>query len=101
MRVTDGAPLALMDDEAALADALAGLADSAVTHDRAEAVLIGGGPLGPVAAAVARRVGVPVIDPVAAGIALIGERLGVAAPSDPPVVAADRDMPPSTAGRFA
>lgn len=82
VRVTAGDPTTLIEDEARMGDALAEIAAEAVTRDGAEAVLIGGGPLGPVAAAVARGVAVPVIEPVAAGIVLIAERLGLA-PSGP------------------
>jgi Asp/Glu/hydantoin racemase len=84
VRITEGDPLALMDDEDRLIRALAEIATAAVTCDGAEAVLIGGGPLGPFAAAVARRVAVPVIEPVAAGITLIAERLAIiSAPAGP------------------
>lgn len=84
VRLTDGDPSALMEDEDRLARVLAEAAAVAVAEDRADAVLIGGGPLGPVAAAVARRISVPVIEPVAAGIGAIAERLGLtpAPPAD-------------------
>lgn len=86
VRITAGDPLALMDDEDRLARELAEIAVAAVEQDGAEAVLVGGGPLGPVAVALARRVAVPVIEPVAAGIALIAERIGRGPPPTPPDV---------------
>jgi Asp/Glu/hydantoin racemase len=101
VRITGGDPLALMDDAERLTRALVEVAVVAVARDGAEAVLVGGGPLGPVAAAVGRHVAVPVIEPVAAGIALIAERLGIA---PPPVSHDDTDglaVPPPAVGHVA
>jgi Asp/Glu/hydantoin racemase len=86
VRITPGDPLEMMGDEDRLERALTEVAVAAVTRDGAEAVLVGGGPLGPVAAALARRLSVPVIEPVAAGVALLCERLGLVPASSTPVL---------------
>lgn len=78
VRITPGDPLEVMGDETRLERALIEIAVAAVEEDGAAAVLVGGGPLGPVAAALARRLSVPVIEPVAAGVSLLAERLGLA-----------------------
>lgn len=88
VRITPGDPLEVMGDEGRLERALAEIAVAAVTQDGAEAVLVGGGPLGPVAAMLARRLSVPVIEPVAAGVALLAERLGLTCDHEPDVAAA-------------
>lgn len=97
VRITPGDPLEVMGDEDRLERALSEVAVAAVVQDGAEAVLVGGGPLGPVAATLARRLSVPVIEPVAAGVALLAERLGLApgwsaalASSEPPPAAFER-----------
>jgi Asp/Glu/hydantoin racemase len=66
-----------MSGDARLEQALAEITRAAIEIDGAEAVLIGGGPLGRVAAGLARRVTIPVIEPVAAGVARLAERLGL------------------------
>lgn len=88
VRITPGDPLELMGDEDRLERSLIDIAVAAVERDGAAAVLVGGGPLGPVAAALARRLPVPVIEPVAAGVALIAERLGLACDHGPGFAAA-------------
>ena len=85
VRITPGDPLEVMGDEGRLERALVEIALAAVAQDGAEAVLVGGGPLGPVAAGVAERVAIPVIEPIAAGVVLIAERLGLAPEPGPGV----------------
>lgn len=90
VRITPGDPLEVMGDEGRLERALVEVAVAAVTLDGAEAVLVGGGPLGPVAAMLARRLSVPVIEPVAAGVAFIAERLGLTCDHRPGIATAPR-----------
>jgi len=94
VRITPGDPLAVMGDEDRLERALIEVAVAAVTLDGAEAVLVGGGPLGPVAAALARRLSVPVIEPVAAGVAVVAERLGLARRPDAAAASDPRSRAP-------
>lgn len=93
VRITAGDPLEVMGDDVRLVRALAEIAIAAVEIDGAEAVLIGGGPLGPIAAALARRVAIPVIEPVAAGVAHLAERLGLAVRRGPTAADARRPEP--------
>ena len=58
---TEGDPAALMATPAELESALQALAEQAVIQHGAEAIVIGGGPLGRVAKALSGKVGVPVI----------------------------------------
>jgi len=67
-RLTSGDPLALVADPALLVDALAEAARHSIECDEAEAVVIGGGPLGKAAVAVAERFAAPIIAPVPAAM---------------------------------
>lgn len=68
IRLTSGDPVALVDDPDRLEQALADAVALVVERDGAEAVVIGGGPLGWAASALERRFAVPVIGPVPAAI---------------------------------
>ena len=68
IRLTEGDPRALAGDPQALEDALAQAVLACVERDGAEAVVIGGGPLGQAAIALARRFSVPVIAPIPAAV---------------------------------
>ncbi|CAG2159869.1 aspartate/glutamate racemase family protein [Cupriavidus numazuensis] len=65
-RFTSGDPLRLGQDPEALETALAAAVQSCIETDGAQAVVIGGGPLGRAAEALSRRFAIPVIGPVPA-----------------------------------
>ncbi|MCG2644213.1 hydantoin racemase [Bradyrhizobium sp. CCBAU 11434] len=62
-------PQELMRDPPRLRTALAGAVDACIEHDRAEAVIIGGGPLGEAARDLQPMFAVPVIAPVPSAVA--------------------------------
>ena len=66
VQLTDGDPAALAGDPARLEAALAAAVARCIAADGADAVVIGGGPLGAAAEALRARFSVPVISPVAA-----------------------------------
>ncbi|RYF70191.1 MAG: aspartate/glutamate racemase family protein [Comamonadaceae bacterium] len=66
IRFTEGDPCALAADPARLRHALEGAVRDCVQQDGAQAVVIGGGPLGQAAAELQRSAGVAVIAPLAA-----------------------------------
>lgn len=68
IRLTAGDPRTLAGDPLALEDALEQAVRACVECDGAEAVVIGGGPLGQAAMALARRFSVPVIAPIPAAV---------------------------------
>jgi allantoin racemase len=68
IRLTEGNPLALVANPPLLVDALAEAARHSIECDGAEAVVIGGGPLGQAAMAVAARFATPIIAPVPAAM---------------------------------
>jgi Asp/Glu/hydantoin racemase len=68
IRLTPGDPLRLAADPDRLLAALAEAVTRCIRCDGAAAVVIGGGPLGDAAAALARGVGVPVIAPIPAAV---------------------------------
>lgn len=74
-RLTPGEPRTLAADPAALEDALADAVDACIRLDGAEAVVIGGGPLGQAAEALQHRFGVPVIAPIPAAVRQLQARL--------------------------
>ncbi|MCE4062934.1 aspartate/glutamate racemase family protein [Pandoraea sputorum] len=65
-RFTTGDPLALGDVPSQLESSLAGAVDACIRLDGAQAVVIGGGPLGEAAQALGERFSLPVIGPVPA-----------------------------------
>lgn len=65
-RFTTGDPLALGDVPSQLEASLAGAVQACIQEDGAQAVVIGGGPLGEAARALCERFSVPVIGPVPA-----------------------------------
>ncbi|WP_225769524.1 aspartate/glutamate racemase family protein [Inquilinus sp. Marseille-Q2685] len=68
IRLTPGDPAALVGDPERLEQVLADAVALAVGRDGAQAVVIGGGPLGRAASTLERRFAVPVIGPVPAAI---------------------------------
>ncbi|SMG49778.1 aspartate/glutamate racemase family protein [Paraburkholderia susongensis] len=74
-RLTSGDPLALAANPERLLEALAGAVAECIDADRAEAVVIGGGPLGQAAKDLARQFSVPVIAPIPAAMRLLLARL--------------------------
>lgn len=68
IRLTPGDPAALVGDPERLEQALADAVALAVGRDGAQAVVIGGGPLGRAASALERCFAIPVIGPVPAAI---------------------------------
>ncbi|HEV2513108.1 aspartate/glutamate racemase family protein [Bosea sp. (in: a-proteobacteria)] len=75
IRCTAGDPAALTDDKAALTQALGEVVDACIAADDAQAVIIGGGPLGEAAGALESRFSTPVIAPIPAAVAAIFERM--------------------------
>lgn len=67
IRLTDGDPRRLAADPKALEDALARAVEQCI-YDGAEAVIIGGGPLGQAAIGLASRFTVPVIAPIPSAV---------------------------------
>lgn len=68
VRLTAGDPFALVADPERLAEALAQAAAACFERDGADAVIIGGGPLGQAAAALEKRLARPVIGPIPAAV---------------------------------
>lgn len=68
IRLTEGDPRALAADPAALEEALSGAVSRCIEEDGAQAVIIGGGPLGQAAIGLAGRFRVPVIAPIPAAV---------------------------------
>lgn len=68
IRLTSGDPRALTADPQALDAALAQAVRQCIEQDQAEAVIIGGGPLGQAALQLAPRFQVPVIAPISAAV---------------------------------
>ena len=76
---TEGDPVALMATPVELESALQGLAEQAVAKHGAEAIIIGGGPLGRVAKGLSGKVGVPVIEAIPEAVRYLAAALGAAA----------------------
>ena len=76
---TEGDPAAMMATPAELESALQALAERAVVEHGAEAIVIGGGPLGRVAKALSGKVGVPVIEAIPEAVRWLAAALGAAA----------------------
>ena len=77
---TDGDPTVLTADADALADALGRAIRCAADSGRAEAVVIGGGPLAMAAKALSATAPVPLVEPVPAAVRLSFLRLGAEIP---------------------
>ena len=78
VRSTPGDAEVLMASSERLAEALLALCRRTVREDGAEVIVIGGGPLAPVARAIAGEVGVPLVEPVRAGSRLAVKRMAAA-----------------------
>jgi allantoin racemase len=76
---TDGDPVALMATPVELERALKVLAEQAVAEHGAEAIVIGGGPLGRVAKALISKVSVPVIEAIPEAVRHLAAARGAAA----------------------
>ncbi|MFJ3582719.1 aspartate/glutamate racemase family protein [Streptomyces sp. NPDC090127] len=83
LRLTGGDPEALSARPDALRESLARAVRACVVRDGAQAVVIGGGPLGEAAASLHARFETPVISPIAAACRRITSLLGEA-PGSPP-----------------
>jgi len=79
VRLAPGDPLALVADPDRLIAALADAVSECLERDQAEAVIIGGGPLGNAATALASRFNVPVIAPIPAAVGRLSAMLGISA----------------------
>lgn len=77
IRLTQGDPRTLAADARALEEALAQAVQRCIADDGAEAVIIGGGPLGQAALALTPRFKVPVIAPIGAAMRLLCSKLAV------------------------
>ena len=75
IRLTRGDPMELVADPPLLIDALAEAVREAIDKDGAEAVIIGGGPLGQAAIALAPRFTTPIIAPIPAAMRRLLSRL--------------------------
>jgi Asp/Glu/hydantoin racemase len=67
-RFAEGDPQELMRDPARLRTALAGAVEACMAHDGAEAVIIGGGPLGEAARELQPMFSIPVIAPIPSAV---------------------------------
>ena len=70
-RFAEGDPQELMRDPARLRAALAGAVEACIAQDGAEAVIIGGGPLGEAARELQPMFTVPIIAPIPSAVARI------------------------------
>jgi allantoin racemase len=77
IRLTEGDPRELAADPVRLEEALAGAVEACIRLDGAEAVIIGGGPLGQAASALGPRFRVPIIAPIAAATACLLRELAI------------------------
>jgi Asp/Glu/hydantoin racemase len=75
---TEGDPAALMAAPAELESGLLALAKRAVAELGAQAIVIGGGPLGRTAIALRGKVGVPVVEPIPEAVLRLAEVMGLA-----------------------
>jgi allantoin racemase len=74
-RLTQGDPETLAADAPALAKALGHAVQQSFEDDGAQAVIIGGGPLGQAAEELSGRFNAPVVAPIAAAVSLLLERM--------------------------
>jgi len=79
VRLTPGDPFELVADPARLTDALGDAVSACIEIDQAEAVIIGGGPLGNAATALAARFNIPVVAPIPAAVRRLSRMLGLSA----------------------
>lgn len=70
IRFTDGALADVMKTSLQLEAALMAVCETAITADGAQAIVIGGGPLAQAAQAIAKRLRIPIIDPVVSAVRL-------------------------------
>lgn len=75
VRITEGDPVTLTANPEALEEALYQACLLAVNSDRADAIIIGGGPLASAARRLGSRIAVPLIEPIPAAIRLAVERM--------------------------
>lgn len=75
IRCTAGDPTALANDKVALTQALGEMVEACITADKAQAVIIGGGPLGEAAETLETRFSIPVIAPIPCAIASLLEQI--------------------------
>jgi allantoin racemase len=68
IRLTAGDPMALVAEPSRLVEALAEAVRQAIDEDGAEAVIIGGGPLGQAAIVIAPRFATPIVQPIPAAM---------------------------------
>ncbi|WP_455353522.1 aspartate/glutamate racemase family protein [Streptomyces sp. SYSU K217416] len=76
IRLTPGDPRELAGDPDTMRERLAEAVEACIVHDGAQAVIIGGGPLGEAAEALRERFGVPVIGPIPAASRRVRRLLG-------------------------
>jgi allantoin racemase len=76
IRITDGDPNELIRNPDLLRSALMQTAENCVARDGAEAVIIGGGPLGQAAAQIQGQLSVPIIAPIPAAVRRLVAVLG-------------------------
>ncbi|MEI4483403.1 MULTISPECIES: aspartate/glutamate racemase family protein [unclassified Phyllobacterium] len=75
-RLTQGEPEALVANKERLKSALFSAVEKCFLHDGAEAVIVGGGPLGQVAHWLSQRFLAPVIAPIPSAVTLLLKRIG-------------------------
>jgi allantoin racemase len=76
VRLTRGDPFKLVADPARLIAALGDAVSACIEIDKADSVIIGGGPLGAAAAALAARFDVPVVAPIPAAVRWLSRMIG-------------------------
>jgi allantoin racemase len=76
IRITDGPPDTLMADNMRLVVALERAARLAIDEDRAEAIIIGGGPLAAAAQELRDRFSTPIIEPIPAAVRWLQAQIG-------------------------
>ncbi len=87
IRCTTADPTVLTGDKAALTQALGEMVEACIANDKAEAVIIGGGPLGEAAGALQPRFAIPVISPIPCAIASLLEQISDARRTAPMTMA--------------
>jgi len=77
VRLTQGEIGALMADQHTVEAALARACELAIVEDRAQSIVIGGGPLAVAARALAPRFDVSIVEPIRAAMRLLRARIGI------------------------